>query len=190
MVWREHSPVPPRGDRLSIVWPRDTADFSSKPSAKGILTAIEGGVNWYPIAAFDPKSKGSGWEYPTGGMPAVAVLAEDINGDGVPDVFLGRQDGFVNVLALAGGRELGLLNTGEPILGMAMLEGANGKPCLAVGTKFAVHLFGADLRPLGRQPLASVAFAGPSGEDRDGVYAVGADGKVTLLVLAGVSAPR
>lgn len=101
----------------------------------------------------------------------------------MPEVFLGRQDGFVNVFALADGRELGLLNTGEPILGMAMLSGRNGRPCLAVGTRFAVHLFGPDSRHLGRQPLESVAFAGPGGRARDRVYTVRADGEVTLLAL-------
>ena len=35
---------------------------------------------------------------------AVAALAEDIDGDGVPEVFLARIDGFVNVLRLADGR--------------------------------------------------------------------------------------
>ena len=36
----------------------------------------------------------------------------DIDGDGVPEAFLARRDGFVNVFKLADGRLLGLLNAG------------------------------------------------------------------------------
>jgi len=153
------------------------------PGYKGVLTAIEGGVNWYPIAAFLPSSKEQGWAFATGGVPAVAALAEDITGDGVPEVFLARQDGFVNVFNLADGKSLGLLNTGEPVLGMAMLKAKDGKPRLAVGTKFAVHLFGPDLKPIGRQAIPAAAFVGPGGKERDRAYVVDAAGKVTVLLI-------
>jgi len=163
------------------------------PGFKGFLTAYQGGINYYPISAFDPKSpstarsgpdgKEQGWEFSSGGVPATAALLEDLNGDGVPEVLLGRHDGFVNILKLADGTPLGMLNTGEPILGMAMLKGKDGKPCLAVGTKFAVHLFGADLKTIGRQAIAAVAFAGPGGKNRDRVYVVDAAGQVTVLTL-------
>ena len=83
---------------------------------------------------------------------------------------------------LADGKPVGLLNTGEPILGMAMLKGKDG-PCLAVGTKFAVYLFGADMKLIGRQALESVAFAGPGGKGRDRVYVVDEAGRVTVLVM-------
>ena len=83
---------------------------------------------------------------------AVAALAEDIDGDGVPEVFLARIDGFVNVLRLADEAPPGLLNVGEPILGMAVLaskkdasaenSAVRSAPRLAVGTRFGVRLFG------------------------------------------------
>ena len=44
--------------------------------------------------------KGDGWGINTGGAPITTAMAQDIDGDGVPEVFLGRQDGFVNVLSL------------------------------------------------------------------------------------------
>ena len=106
-------------------------------------------------------------------------------GGGVPQVFLARLDGFVNVLKLADGSSLGLLNTGEPILGMAVLQDKDGKRRLAVGTKFAVHLFGGDLKEIGRHVLPSVAaaFAGPGGKQKDRVYVVDAAGNVTVLAV-------
>jgi hypothetical protein len=151
------------------------------PAFKGLLTAIEGGLNWYPISTFLPDSKEEGWAFGTGGVPAVAALAEDFTGDGVSEMLLARQDGFVNVFALKDGALVGLLKTGERILGMAVVRDRENRPCLAVGTQLSVHLFGADLRLRGRQALPAVAFAGPGGQKRDRVYVVDATGKVTVL---------
>ena len=153
------------------------------PNLKGFLAAYQGGINYYPIAAFQLNSNAQGWEFSSGGVPAVAALTQDIDGDGVPEVFMARLDGFVNVLKLADGSSLGTLSTGEPILSMAVLKGKDGKPRLAVGTKFAVHLFGPDLKPLGKQAISSIGFAGPGGKERDRVYVVDAAGKVTVLVM-------
>jgi hypothetical protein len=158
---------------------------------KGLLAANEGGLNYFPVEAFTPNSKNKGWGFNTGGVPVKAVLAQDINGDGVPEVFLARQDGFVNVFKLADGSSLGLLNTGEPILGLAVLKGKDGRPRLAVGTKMGVHLFaptgvrrdGSDLKLIGSQPMPVAAFAGPGGKDKDRVYVVDAAGNVTVLTL-------
>ena len=98
---------------------------------------------------------------------------------------LARRDGFVNVLQLADGSSLGLLNIGEPILGMAVLRGQDGKPRLAVGTRFAVHLFGHDLKEIARRvlPTVAAAFAGPGGKQKDRAFVVDAAGKVTVLIL-------
>ena len=170
---------PGSGENRGLGWVRQV----NLPGFKGFLAAMEGCVAWYPISSFLPGSKEEGWGFNTGGVPAVAAMAEDINCDGVPEVFLARLDGFVNVFRLADGSPLGLLKTGEPILGMAVLKGKDGKPRLAVGTKFAVHLFGPDLKPIGRQAISSVAFAGPGGKERDRVYVVDAGGKVTVLVM-------
>jgi hypothetical protein len=176
-------------------------------AVKGIVAANEGGVNWFPVAAFKPdspsavssgpKGKEKGWGFDTGGVPVVAALAEDIDGstassppsgDGLPEVFLARKDGFVNVYKLADGSSAALLNTGEPILGMAIVNGKDGKPRLAVGTKFSVYLFGADplgagLKMLGSHAMAvpAAAFAGPGGKQKDSVYVVDQAGSVTVL---------
>jgi len=64
-----------------------------------------------------------------------------------------------------------------------MLKGKDGKPRIAVGTKFSIQLFGADLKLIGRQAIPAVAFAGPGGKDRDRVYVVDGAGKVTVLIL-------
>ena len=157
---------------------------------KGLLAANEGGLNYFPIEAFMPGGKNKGWGFNAGGVPVKAVLAEDVTGDGVPEVFLARQDGFVNVFKLADGSSLGLLNTGEPILGLAMLKGKDGKPCLAVGTKMGVHLFGSDLKLIGTQPMPVAAFAGPGGKDKDRVYVVDVAGNVTVLILKSPSVAR
>jgi hypothetical protein len=152
------------------------------PGHQGLLAANETSVNWCPIEYLASDAETGGWGFTTGGVPIVAALAEDVTGDGVPEVFAARQDGFINVLSLSDGAELGLLNTGKPVLGLAMLRAA-GEPCLAVGTKLGVHLFGADLSPLGRTPVSCVAFAGPGGEKEDSVYTVNAAGEVTILTL-------
>jgi len=153
------------------------------PQCKGVLVANEGGLNWYPVSSLLPASKEQGWGFNAGGVPIMAALAEDVNGDGLPEVFLARQDGFVNVFKLTDGSSFALLNTGEPILGMAMLTNKRGKPYLAVGTKFAVHLFGPDLKPVGKKAAYSVAFAGPGGNKRNRVYVVDAGGRVTILAI-------
>ena len=100
------------------------------PGSRGFLAAAQNGINYYPIASFEPNSKVQGWEFSSGGVPAVAALMADVNGDGVPVAFLARLDGFVNVLKVADGSPLGLLNAGEPVLGLAMLKGKDGKPAL------------------------------------------------------------
>ena len=98
---------------------------------------------------------------------------------------MARLDGFVNVLKLADGSEAGCLNAGEPILGLAMLKGKDGKSCLAVGTKFGVTLFGGDLKKIGRHRLSAPAagFAGPGGKDKNCVYVVDVAGNVTVLTV-------
>jgi len=155
------------------------------PPFKGCVTAILSGINYFPIAAFLPGAKEKGWSFDTAGVPAVAALVGDLSGAGVPRVFLARQDGFVNALKLADGSSLGLLNAGEPILGMAMLKGRHGRPLLAVGTAFSVQVFGPDLKLIGKyvNPVPAAAFAGPGGKKRDRAYVVGADGQVAVLVL-------
>jgi len=155
------------------------------PGSQGFLAASQNGINYYPVATLQPNSKEQGWEFSSGGVPAVAALLADINSDGVPEVLLARLDGFVNVLKLADGSVAGLLNAGEPILGLAMLKGRDGKPCLAVGTKFGVHLFGGDLKQIGSHTFATPAagFAGPGGKDKDRLYVVDAAGNVTVLTI-------
>jgi hypothetical protein len=54
---------------------------------------------------------------------------------------------------------------------------------LAVVTKFGVHVFGGDLKKLGRCPQASKSFAGPGGKNKDRVYCVDDAGKVTVVVI-------
>jgi hypothetical protein len=193
---------------FAIVHPIDIPGF------KGVVSAILSGIGYYPMAAFTPGSKEKGWSFNTSGVPAVAALVEDIDGstaprseasgsktssppsgDGVPEVFLARKDGFVNILKLADGSSLGLLDLGEPILGMAMLKGKDGKPRLAVGTKFSVRLFapipagtgpaGSCLTEVGRNvlPVPAAAFAGPGGKNKDRVFVVDTAGNVTVLSL-------
>jgi hypothetical protein len=160
------------------------------PGFKGVVTAIPSGINYFPITAFLPGSKEKGWSFSTAGVPAVAALVENVNGDGVPEVFLARTDGFVNILKLADGSSLGLLNLGEPILGMATLKGKDGKPRLAVGTKFGVRLFaagpaGTGMKEIGGNvlPVPAAAFAGPGGKDKNRVFVVDAAGNVSVLSL-------
>ncbi len=161
------------------------------PEQKGFLTAYQGGVNFYPLDVFLNNPHGpspadantTAWEFGTSGVPAVAALLEDLDGDGAPELYLARLDGFINVLNLADGKERAKLSTGEPILGLCALRGRDGKLRLAVGTKFSVQLFGPDLRPAGRHPILSVAFAGPGGPNRDRAFAIGGDGRVTVLTL-------
>jgi hypothetical protein len=164
---------------LGLVRGVDAAGF------KGVVVAIEGEAAAFPIAAFMPPPPGGrtpdGWHFNTGGIPAIAAAVEDFNGDGVPEVLLGRLDGFVNVLKLTDGSLLGLMSTGQPIVGMAVLKGKDGKACLAVATKFGVHLFGNDFKRVGTQAMPVAAFAGPGGKDKDRVYVVGPDGSVNVL---------
>jgi hypothetical protein len=152
-------------------------------AAEGLLTAVQHSLDWHPIAAFAPGGEKLGWGFNTGGIPVTGALAADVTGDGVPEALLARADGFVNVFRLADGALLGLLRTGEPILGLCLLKGRDGQPLIAVGTKFGAHLFAADFRPLGRQPLSIAAFAGPTGPARDRAYVVQPNGDVTVLSL-------
>jgi hypothetical protein len=174
----------PDGGQLAWVQQVDVAGL------KGFLAAAHNGVNYYPIAAFEPNNKAQGWEFASGGMPAVAAVLADIKGDGVPQVFMARLDGFVNVLKLADGSAAGVLNAGEPILGLAVLKGKDGKNCLAVGTRFGVHLFGADpsgagFKEIGAHRLSTPAagFAGPGGKDKNSVYVVDMAGNVIVLTV-------
>jgi len=64
-----------------------------------------------------------------------------------------------------------------------MLNGGDGKPCLAVGMKFWPQLFRANLKPIGKQAMSAAGFAGPGGKERDRVYVIDAGGKVTVLVM-------
>jgi hypothetical protein len=159
--------------------------------AKGsryLVGAVASGLNCYPVASFAKGAKEEGWQYNTGGPAATAVLAADFKGDGIPEIFFARQDGFVNIFKLADGSEAGRLSIGEPIIGMAKLTGKDGKPCLALGTKFGVYLFasdGAGLKKTGGMalPTQAVAFAGPGGKNKDRLYVVDAAGSVTVLSL-------
>ena len=159
---------------------------------RGVLGANEGGVDWYPLEAFQGAGLNPfqakpgwhpGWGFDTGGVPVTAVLADDIDGDGVPEVFLARKDGFVNMLKLADGSSKALLNTGQPVLGICMLRGKDGKPRLAVATEFGVSIFGQDLKLIGRRAIPISAFVGPAGKGKDGAYVVDSAGNVTVLTL-------
>ena len=167
---------------FSCVQPVDAGEF------KGIVAAIGGGVNWYPVSAFAPGSKEEGWSFNTGGPNVTGVLVEDVNGDGVPELLLAREDGFVSVFKLSDGSLLGQLNTGQSVRGMAVLKDKLGKPCLAVGNKLGVYLFGNDpsgakFKTIGSYPLPVAAFAGPGGKNKDRVFVVGSSGNITILTL-------
>jgi hypothetical protein len=164
--------------------------------SKWLVGAVASGLNCYPVESFAKGAKEEGWQYNTGGPCGVAVLAEDINADGVPEVLFARQDGFINVFRLADGFELGRISVGEPIIGMAMVKVADGKQCLAVCTKFSVQLFapaatgaaqaafaGAGLTRIGKNPLpaTAAAFAGPGGPNKDCVFVIDSAGAVTVF---------
>jgi hypothetical protein len=153
---------------------------------KWLVGGVASGLNCYPITSFAKGAKEEeGWRYNTGGPCATALLAQDVDGDGVPEVLFARQDGFVNVFRLADGAVAGCINVGEPIIGMAVLKGKDAKPRIVVGTRFGVYVFGTDLKKIGglALPTQAAAFAGPGGKERDRVYVVDAGGKVTVLVL-------
>jgi len=162
------------------------------PGYQGLLAANEGGVNWCPMAYLTSDSETGGWGFNTGGVPIVAALAEDLNSDGLPEVCLAREDGFVNILSLATGAPLALLNTGEPILGMAVLGVKSGSSPrrLAIGTRFAVHVCGPDFARISRTPAPAIGFAGPGGRDRDRVFIVQCGGRIAVLVLSGIGGGR
>lgn len=155
-----------------------------------MVGAVACGLNCYPITSFAKDAKKEGWQYNTGGPAATAVLAEDFAGEGVPQVYFARQDGFINIFQLANGSVAGRLNVGEPIIGMTMLAGKDGKPRLVVGTKFGVYLFaaapsGGGLKKVGGLTLSTpaVAIVGPGGKNKDRVYVVDAGGNVMILAL-------
>jgi hypothetical protein len=167
------------GERGGFSWVKQV----DHPRARGFCAAIETGLVWFPQASLPPGSKVVGWSYDTGGVPIVAALAEDLNGDGEPEVLLARLDGFINVFRLTDGRSLAVLNGRDRTTGIALLKGTDGKPCLAVGTRTGVKLFGSDYRLVGHAALPVTALAGPGGRNRDRVYAVDAAGNVTVLRL-------
>ncbi|NQU76979.1 MAG: VCBS repeat-containing protein, partial [Planctomycetes bacterium] len=127
------------------------------PAYKGLLAANEGGINWCPVESFLPGSKVQGWGFSTAGVPVVAAAAFDVDDDSVPEVFLARQDGFVNVLSLADGKMIAILNAGEPILSVAGLKDRGGKPIIMVATAFGLQLYGADFKKLGQLTSPAVA---------------------------------
>jgi hypothetical protein len=157
------------------------------PGYRGLLAANEGGVNWCPLDYLISDAQTGGWGFDTGGVPIVAALAEDLNRDGLPEVCLAREDGFVNVLSLATGAPVARLNTGEPILGMAVLgTGPESSPRrLAIGTRFAVHVYGPGFARASRTPAPAIGFAGPGGKARDRVFLVQSDGRVAVLAPPG-----
>ena len=167
------------GERGGFSWIKQI----DHPKGKGFCAAIETGLVWFPQASLPPDSKEQGWSYETGGVPIVAALAEDLSGDGEPEVLLARLDGFINVFRLTDGYSLAVLNGGDRTTGMAMLQGKDGRPCLAVGTRAGVRLFGSDYKLIGYEALPITALAGPGGQRCDRVYAVDAAGNVTVLHL-------
>jgi hypothetical protein len=110
----------------------------------------------------------------------------------LPEICLAREDGFVNILSLATGAPLAagsrqsVLNTGEPILGLAVLgaETGSGPRRLVVGTRFAVHVYGPDFARISRTDAPAIGFAGPAGKDRDRVFIVQPDGRIAVLALS------
>jgi hypothetical protein len=160
---------------------------------KGLLAANGGGLDYFPIEALalggnkgQPDKimepvKGQ-WHFLSGGVPLVAATIEDSVPEDQVRIFVAREDGFVNVFDLDG-KTIGLINTGEPILGMCLLGEKGAARRLAVVTKFGVHVFGGDLKKLGRCPQASKSFAGPGGKNKDRVYCVDDAGKVTVVVI-------
>jgi hypothetical protein len=152
---------------------------------KWLVGGVASGLNVYPLRTFAKDAKEDGWRYNTGGPCAAALAAQDIDGDGVPEVLFARQDGFVNVFRLRDGFQLARISVGQPIIGMTVLRGRDGKPRIVVGTTFGVQVFGKDLKKIGglSLPAQAAAFAGPGGKDRDRVYVVGTDGSVNVLVL-------
>jgi hypothetical protein len=160
---------------------------------KGLLTANGGGLDYFPVEALalggntglpdkimEPV-KGQ-WHFISGGVPLVAAAIEDSVPEDQARIFVAREDGFVNVFDLDG-KTIGLLNTGEPILGMCLLGEKGAARRLAVVTKFGVYVFGPDLKKLGRCPQSSKSFAGPGGQNKDRVYCVDDTGKVTVVVI-------
>ena len=150
---------------------------------KGFCAAIETGLVWFPQASLLPNSQATPWSYETGGVPIVAALAEDLSGDGEPEVLLARLDGFINVFRIADGHMLAVLNVRDQTTGMALLRDQPGKPCLAVGTRTGVLLFGSNYQLLGRASLPVTALTGPGGVQGDCVYTIDAAGQVTVLQL-------
>jgi len=152
---------------------------------KWLVGGVASGLNVYPLRTFAKDAKEEGWRYNTGGPCATAVAAQDVDGDGLPEVLFARQDGFINVFRLGDGFQLERISVGEPIIGMTVLAGRDGKPRIVVGTRFGVQVFGSDLKKIGgvSLPAQAAAFAGPGGKDKDRVYIVGPDGSVSVLVL-------
>lgn len=160
---------------------------------KGLLAANGGGLDYFPVEALalggnkgQPDKvmepvKGQ-WHFLSGTVPLVAAAIEDSVPEDQVRIFVGREDGFVNVFDLDG-KTIGLINTGEPILGMCLLGEKGAARRLAVVTKFGVHVFGGDLKKLGRCPQAAKSFAGPGGKNKDRVYCVDDAGKVTVVVV-------
>ena len=141
---------------------------------KGLLAANDGGLDYFPVEALAlggntglpdqirPPVKGQ-WNFLTGGVPIVAAAYDDrMHVETQARIFLAREDGFVNVFDLDG-KQIALLNTGEPILGMVVLDRAfipdqnrSDRPPaavparrLAVVTKYGVHVFDGDLNKQG-----------------------------------------
>ena len=160
---------------------------------KGLLAANDGGLDYFPIEALalggntglpdkimEPVA--GQWHFLSGGVPLVAAMIEDSVPEDQVRIFVAREDGFVNVFDL-NGKTIGLINTGEPILGMCLLGEKGAARRLAVVTKFGVHVFGGDLKKLDRCPQPSKSFAGPGGKNKDRVYCVDDAGKVTVVVI-------
>jgi hypothetical protein len=140
----------------------------------GVVTLNPGGVNYFAAPDFKPV-----WGHFTH-APIHCHCLCDVNGDGTPEVLVGREDGFVVQYSLAGGRVMNRVFAGGEVRAIA----ASGNN-IVVATSEGLLLLNLQLQTLGLKRGAvqsmRVLESSPSGPPRIAVaFDHGAVGGMTI----------
>jgi hypothetical protein len=113
----------------------------------GIVAVNPGGVDYFAAPSVTPR-----WSH-FSHAPSSCFVLHDLTGDGVPEILIGREDGFLTAYAATDGRVVRKAYLGREIRALA----AAGRQ-IAVGTNEGLALLDDQFRVIGFQPGGILAL--------------------------------